>query len=199
MELHKLWGQFQANLNLGWCLSLCNSSRSVISLPVLLNVSSHRHWLDWLDVFDTSSCLLKFNLICFIIVLIDLYYCILLFCIICKTWLLQILMRVLQYSLERNIAYFNDTLLQIQCHNYNWEYEKGSKGGLQVCSLCDLKRILKCAVFLKENRILILTEELDLPSRFELHENLRRFIDTGLECRHFHGNFTISHVVTTLT
>ena len=98
VELHKLWGQFQANLNLGWCLSLCNSSRSVISLPVLLNVSSHRHWLDWLIFFETSSCLLKFNLICFIIVLIDLYYCILLFCIICETWLLQILMRVLHYS-----------------------------------------------------------------------------------------------------
>ena len=26
--------------------------------------------------------------------------------------------------LERNIAYFKDTLLQIQCHNFNWEYEK---------------------------------------------------------------------------
>ena len=58
----------------------------------------------------------------------------------------------------------------------------------------DLKRILKCAVFLKENRILLLTEELDLHSRFELHENLRKFIDVGFECRHFHGVFTISHV-----
>ena len=58
----------------------------------------------------------------------------------------------------------------------------------------DLKRILKCAVFLKENRILLLTEELDLPSRFELHENLRKFIDIGFECRHFHGDFIISHV-----
>ena len=26
--------------------------------------------------------------------------------------------------LEMNIAYFKDTLLQIQCHNYNWVYEK---------------------------------------------------------------------------
>ena len=58
----------------------------------------------------------------------------------------------------------------------------------------DLKRILKCAVFLKENRILLLTEELDLHSRFELHENLRKFIDVGFECRHFHGDFTISYV-----
>ena len=58
----------------------------------------------------------------------------------------------------------------------------------------DLKRILKCAVFLKENRILLLTKELDLPSRFELHENLRKFVDIGFECRHFHGDFTISHV-----
>ena len=98
VELHKLWGQFPANPNLGWCLSLCNSSRSVTSLPDLLNVSSHRHWLDWLIFFETSSCVLKFNLICFIIVLIDLYYCILLFCSICETWLLQILMRFLHYS-----------------------------------------------------------------------------------------------------
>ena len=60
--------------------------------------------------------------------------------------------------------------------------------------IVDLKRILKCAVFLKENRILLLTEQLDLHSRFELHENLRKFIDVGFECRHFHGDFTISHV-----
>ena len=58
----------------------------------------------------------------------------------------------------------------------------------------DLRRILKCAVFLKENRILLLTEELDLHSRYELHENLRKFIDVGFECRNFHGDFTISHV-----
>ena len=69
--------------------------------------------------------------------------------------------------LERNIAYFKDTLLQIQCHNFNWEYEKVPR---VVASMLigDLKRILKCAVFLKENRILLLTEELDLSSRFEL-------------------------------
>ena len=33
-----------------------------------------------------------------------------------------------------------------------------------------------------------------LPSRFELHENLRKYVDVGFECRHFHGDFTISHV-----
>ena len=73
--------------------------------------------------------------------------------------------------LERNIAYFKDTLLQIQCHNFNWEYEKVPR---VVASMLigDLKRILKCAVFLKENRILLLTEELNLPSRFEILENL---------------------------
>ena len=72
--------------------------------------------------------------------------------------------------LERNIAYFKDTLLQIQCHNFNWEYEKVQR---VVASMLidDLKRTLKYAVFLKENRILLLTEELDLPSRFKLHEN----------------------------
>ena len=57
-----------------------------------------------------------------------------------------------------------------------------------------MKRILKYAVFLKENRILLLTEELDLPHRFELHENLGKFMDIGFECRHFHGDFPISHV-----
>ena len=63
--------------------------------------------------------------------------------------------------LEGHIAYFRDTLLQIQCHNYNWEYEKI----LHVVAnmlIGDLRKILKCAVFLKENRILILTKELDL-------------------------------------
>ena len=95
--------------------------------------------------------------------------------------------------LERNIVYFKDTLLQIQCRNFNWEYEKVPR---IVASMLmgNLKRILKCAVFLKENRILPLTEELDLHSRFELHENLRKFIDVGFECRHFHGDLTISHV-----
>ena len=41
--------------------------------------------------------------------------------------------------------------------------------------------ILKCAVFLKENRIL-------------LTEKFRKFVDIDFECRHFHGDFTISHV-----
>ena len=96
-------------------------------------------------------------------------------------------------QLERNIAYFKDTLLQIQCHNFNWEYEKIPRVVANML-IGDLKRILKCAVFLKENRILLLTEELDLHSRYELHENLRKFVDVGFECRHFHGVFTISHV-----
>ena len=74
--------------------------------------------------------------------------------------------------LKRNIAYFKDTLLQIQCHNFNWEYEKISRVVVSML-IGDLKRIMKCAVFLKENSILLLTEELDLHSRFELHENLR--------------------------
>ena len=62
--------------------------------------------------------------------------------------------------LERNIAYFRDTLLRIQCHNYNWEYENVPH---VVASMLigDLRRIPKCAIFLKENRILLM-EELDL-------------------------------------
>ena len=95
--------------------------------------------------------------------------------------------------LLENIAYFKDTLLQIQCHNFNWEYQKIPRIVANML-IGDLRRILKCAVFLKENRILLLTEELDLHSRYELHENLRRFIDVGFECRNFHGDFTISHV-----
>ena len=193
LELHELWGQFQANLNLGWCLSLWYSSGSITSLPDLLNVSSQRHWLDWLISLDTSSYVLKFNLICFIV---------------CFDWSLLLYIVVLHHLwnmatanvdespsllIERNIAYFKDTLLLIQCHSFNWEYEKVPRV-LASMLIADLKRILKCAVFLKENRILLLTEELDLSSRFELHENLRKFVDIGFECRHFHADFTISHV-----
>ena len=95
--------------------------------------------------------------------------------------------------LERNIAYFKDTLLQIQCHIYNWEYKKVPHA---VASLLigDLKRILKCAVFLKGNRILLLTEELDLPTRFEFHECVRKFVNVGFEYKHFHSDFPIAHV-----
>ena len=95
--------------------------------------------------------------------------------------------------LERNIAYFKDTLLQIQCHNYNWEYEKIPHVVANML-IGDLKRILKYAIFLKENRILLLIEELDLPSRIELHECLRKFVNVEFEYRHFHGTFTIVHV-----
>ena len=95
--------------------------------------------------------------------------------------------------LERNFAYFKDTLLQIQCHNFNWEYEKNPRAVANML-IGDLKRILKCAVYLKENRILLLTDELDPPTWYEPHENLRKFVDIGFECRHFHGDLTISHV-----
>ena len=47
---------------------------------------------------------------------------------------------------------------------------------------------------LKENRILLLLDELAPPSRVELHESIERFADIGFECRHFHGDFTIAHV-----
>ena len=94
--------------------------------------------------------------------------------------------------LERNIVYFKDTLLQIQCHNYNWEYEKVPHVVNMLIGV--LERICRCAVFLKENRILLLTEELDLPSRFELHECVRKFVNVSFEYKHFHGEFTIAHV-----
>ena len=95
--------------------------------------------------------------------------------------------------LERNIACFKDTLLQIQCYNYNWEYEKVPHVVANML-IGDLRRILKCAFFLKENRILLVTEELDLPSRFELHECVRKFVNVSFEYKYFHGEFTISHV-----
>ena len=80
--------------------------------------------------------------------------------------------------LERNVAYYRNSLFQIQCHNFNWDYEKIPHVVANLL-IGDLRRILKCAIFLKENRILLLTDELDIPSRIELH---------------FHGQFTISHV-----
>ena len=58
----------------------------------------------------------------------------------------------------------------------------------------DLRRILKCAIFLKENWILLLLDDLDLASRVELHESIKRFVSIGFEYRHFHGGFTVSHV-----
>ena len=58
----------------------------------------------------------------------------------------------------------------------------------------DLGKILKCAVFLKENRILLLLDELDPPSRVEIHESIKRFVGISFKSRHFHGDFTITHV-----
>ena len=100
--------------------------------------------------------------------------------------------KVFEDSLERNIAFYRDTLIQIQCHNYKWEFEKVPHVVANML-IGDMRRILKCAIFLKENRILLLTDELDIPSRMELHENIRKFLDVDFECRHFHGQFTISH------
>ena len=95
--------------------------------------------------------------------------------------------------LERNIAHFKDTFLQIQCYNYNWEYEKVPHVVANML-IGDLRRILKCAGFLKEKRILLLFNELDLPSKAELHESIKRFVNVGYEHRHSHGVFIIEHV-----
>ena len=32
--------------------------------------------------------------------------------------------KIFEDSLERNVAFYRDTLIQIQCHNYNWGFEK---------------------------------------------------------------------------
>ena len=74
--------------------------------------------------------------------------------------------KVFEDSLERNIAFYRDTLIQIQCHNYNWEFEKVPHVVANML-IGDMRRILKCAIFLKENRILLLTDELDIPSRMD--------------------------------
>ena len=49
----------------------------------------------------------------------------------------------------------------------------------------DLRRILKCAIFLKENRILLVTEELDLPSRVELMNVLGNLLMLALNTNTF--------------
>ena len=94
--------------------------------------------------------------------------------------------KIFEDSLERNVAFYRDTLIQIQCHNYNWEFKKVPYVVANMF-IGDMRRILKCVIFLKENRILLLTDELDIPSRMELHENIRKFVDVDFECRHFHG------------
>ena len=94
---------------------------------------------------------------------------------------------------ERNVAYYRDSLIQIQCHNFKWDYEKIPHVVANLL-IGDLRRILKCAIFLKENRILLLTDELDIPSRIELHKCIRKYVNVDFEYRHFHGQFTISHV-----
>ena len=76
VEFPQLWGQFQANLNLGWCLSLYNSSRLVTPLPDLLNVSSQRHWLDWLMFLILHLVYWSSTWFVSSFVLIGLYYCI---------------------------------------------------------------------------------------------------------------------------
>ena len=101
--------------------------------------------------------------------------------------------KILEDAFERNVAFYRGSLIQIQYHNYNWDYEKVPHVVANML-IGDLRRILKCAIFLKENRILLLTDELDIPSRMELHESIRKFVDVDFECRHFHGQFTISHV-----
>ena len=90
--------------------------------------------------------------------------------------------KIFEDSLERNVAFYRDTLIQIQCHNYNWDFEKIPHTVANML-IGDMGRILKCAIFLKENRILLLTDELDIPSRMELHENIRKFVDVDFECR----------------
>ena len=40
----------------------------------------------------------------------------------------------------------------------------------------------------------MLLDELDSPSRIELHESIKRFVDIGFEYRPFQGDFTIAHV-----
>ena len=44
--------------------------------------------------------------------------------------------------LDRNIAYFKDTLLQIQYHNFNWEYEKAKSKSLSRLNLFKLAPII---------------------------------------------------------
>ena len=58
----------------------------------------------------------------------------------------------------------------------------------------DLRGILKCAIFLKENRILLLLDYQDIASRVELDGSIKRFVNIGFEYKHFQADFTVSHV-----
>ena len=50
-------------------------------------------------------------------------------------------------QLERNIAYFKDTLLQIQCYNFNWEHEKIPRVVANML-IGDLKKKIEvCSIF----------------------------------------------------
>ena len=64
-----------------------------------------------------------------------------------------------------HIAYFKDTFLQIQCHNYIWEYEKVPHVIANIL-IGDLRGILKCAIFLKEN---MWHGEINITSFHHLH------------------------------
>ena len=81
----------------------------------------------------------------------------------------------------------------MQCHGYNWEYEPIPHVVANLL-VADLRHILKCAIFLRQNRVLLLTEDLDLASRYKLHENVREYVDVDFVYKHFKCKFTISHV-----
>ena len=56
--------------------------------------------------------------------------------------------KIFEDSLERNIAFYRDTLIQIQCHNYNWEFEKVPHVVANML-IGDTRRISQMCYFLK--------------------------------------------------
>ena len=50
-----------------------------------------------------------------------------------------------------------------------------------------------CSI-LKDSRMLLLLEDMDIHDIFELHEKIRRYKDVEFEYKHLTGVLTISHV-----
>ena len=71
------------------------------------------------------------------------------------------------HELERNVAYFRDTLIQVQCHKFNWDFEKVPHVILGLL-IGDIKQILKCVVFLKDNRVLLLLDDMNITSMIDM-------------------------------
>ena len=95
--------------------------------------------------------------------------------------------------IEEYHKWYQENLMQLQCHDFSWEFEKVS---LVVANhiLGDLKSVLRTIIFLKENRILIDLNVENEQERFEVVENMLRHKDVPFEYGHYKYRLTMSHV-----